>query len=153
MFLIAICHPSGDKWQSKTLILMIFDLSLSIILMFSIVAYLVCLNCCVKWNFINVAENDTCNYKHYFFILTFIQTVSTLIRLHSTKRGLIRLHTVWCSRHFKNTTAGDKADNFKCKWSFSVAIGRDRMFNSTQLVVNFRDNDGANNTKTQITEK
>ena len=30
-FLIAICHPSGDKWQSKTLFLSIFDPSSSIV--------------------------------------------------------------------------------------------------------------------------
>ena len=30
-FLIAICRPSGDKWQSKTLFLAIFDLPLLIV--------------------------------------------------------------------------------------------------------------------------
>ena len=36
---ISICRQSGDKWQSITLFLMIFDLRSSIVLMFSIVAY------------------------------------------------------------------------------------------------------------------
>ena len=39
VFLIAICRQSGDKWQSKTLFLTIFNLRLSIVLMFWIVAY------------------------------------------------------------------------------------------------------------------
>ena len=39
VFLIAICRQSGDKWQSKTLFLTIFDLRLSIVLTFSIAAY------------------------------------------------------------------------------------------------------------------
>ena len=30
-FLIAICHPTGDKWQPKTLFLEIFDPCLSIV--------------------------------------------------------------------------------------------------------------------------
>ena len=34
VFLIAICHQLGDKWQSETLSLKIFDLGLSIVLMF-----------------------------------------------------------------------------------------------------------------------
>ena len=38
-FSFAICRQSGDKWQSKTLFLTIFDLRLSIILTFSIAAY------------------------------------------------------------------------------------------------------------------
>ena len=36
---IAICHKSGDKWQSKTLFLMIFDLHSLIVLTFSIATY------------------------------------------------------------------------------------------------------------------
>ena len=36
MFLIVICRQSGDKWQSKTLLLTIFDLHSSIVLMFLI---------------------------------------------------------------------------------------------------------------------
>ena len=31
VFLIAICHPTGDKWQLKTLFLSIFDLRSSIV--------------------------------------------------------------------------------------------------------------------------
>ena len=30
-FLIAICHQSGEKWQSKTLLISIFDLRLAIV--------------------------------------------------------------------------------------------------------------------------
>ena len=41
-FLIAICRQLGDKWESKTLFLTIFDLRLSIVFMFSIAAYPVC---------------------------------------------------------------------------------------------------------------
>ena len=36
VFSIAICHQSGDKWQSKTLLLMIFYLRSSIVLTFPI---------------------------------------------------------------------------------------------------------------------
>ena len=36
---IAICRQSGDKWQSKTLFLTIFDLRPSMVLTFSIAAY------------------------------------------------------------------------------------------------------------------
>ena len=36
MFSITICRPTGDKWQSKTLFLTIFDLHSSIALTFSI---------------------------------------------------------------------------------------------------------------------
>ena len=43
VFLIAICRRSGDKRQSKTLFLMILDLRSSIVLTFSIAAYLKCL--------------------------------------------------------------------------------------------------------------
>ena len=39
VFLIAICGQCGDKWQSKTLFLVIFDLLSSIVLAFSIAAY------------------------------------------------------------------------------------------------------------------
>ena len=39
VFLIAICRQSGDKWQSKTLFPIIFDLRSAIILTFSIAAY------------------------------------------------------------------------------------------------------------------
>ena len=36
VFLIAICRLTGNKWQSKILFQTIFDLGLSIVLMFSI---------------------------------------------------------------------------------------------------------------------
>ena len=39
IFSIAICRQLGDKWQSKTLFLTIFDLRSSIVLTFSIAAY------------------------------------------------------------------------------------------------------------------
>ena len=42
MFPIAICRQWGDKWQSKALFLLISDLHSSIVLAFSIAAYLVC---------------------------------------------------------------------------------------------------------------
>ena len=42
-FSIAFCRQSGDKWQSKTLFLSIFDLRSSMVLTFSIAAYRVCL--------------------------------------------------------------------------------------------------------------
>ena len=42
VFSIAICRHSGDKWQSKTLFLTIFDLRSSIVITCSVVAYLVC---------------------------------------------------------------------------------------------------------------
>ena len=41
--LIAICCQLRDKQRSKTMLLMILDLRSSIVLTFSIVAYLVCL--------------------------------------------------------------------------------------------------------------
>ena len=41
VFSIAICRQCGDKWQSKTLFLTIFDLRSSIVLASSIAAYLV----------------------------------------------------------------------------------------------------------------
>ena len=43
VFTIAICRQCGDKWQSKTLYLTIFDLHSSIVLAFLIAAYPVCL--------------------------------------------------------------------------------------------------------------
>ena len=39
VFSIAICRLIGDKWQSKTLFLTIFDLLLSIVLTFLIAVY------------------------------------------------------------------------------------------------------------------
>ena len=42
VFSIAICRQCGDKWQSKTLFLRNFYLRSSIVLAFSIGAYLVC---------------------------------------------------------------------------------------------------------------
>ena len=39
MFSIVNCGQSGDKWQSKTLFLAIFDLRSSMVLTFSIAAY------------------------------------------------------------------------------------------------------------------
>ena len=45
VFSIAICRELGDKRQSKTLFLTILDLRSSIVLLFSIAAYLKCL-----WN-------------------------------------------------------------------------------------------------------
>ena len=43
VFSIAICRQSGDKWQSKSVFLTIFDLHSSIVSMFSIAAYPVCI--------------------------------------------------------------------------------------------------------------
>ena len=42
VFSIAICRQSRGKWQSKTLLLMILDIRSSIVLTFSIAAYLRC---------------------------------------------------------------------------------------------------------------
>ena len=42
VFSIPICRQCGDKWQSKTLFLLSFDLRSSIVLAFSIAAYPVC---------------------------------------------------------------------------------------------------------------
>ena len=39
VFSIPICRQCGDKWRSKTLFLLIFDLRSSIVLAFSIAAY------------------------------------------------------------------------------------------------------------------
>ena len=39
VFSIAICRQLGDKWQLKTLLLTLFDLSSSIVIMLSIAAY------------------------------------------------------------------------------------------------------------------
>ena len=39
---IAICHQTGDKWQSKTLFLTNFDLRSTVVLTFSIAAYPMC---------------------------------------------------------------------------------------------------------------
>ena len=50
VFLIAICRQLGDKWQSKTLFLMIFDLLSSIVLTFSIAAYSVWSGLSISWN-------------------------------------------------------------------------------------------------------
>ena len=44
VFLTAIFHQLGDKWQSKTLFLTMFDLPTSIVITFSIAAYSVCKN-------------------------------------------------------------------------------------------------------------
>ena len=41
-FSIAFCRPTGDKWQSKTLFLAIFDPRSSIVKSVSIAAYPVC---------------------------------------------------------------------------------------------------------------
>ena len=41
-FSIAICRQSGDKWQSKTLFLSIFDLRSPMVLTFLIATYPVC---------------------------------------------------------------------------------------------------------------
>ena len=42
VFSISFCRQSGDKWQSKTLFLTIFDLLSSIVLTFSIAPLLLC---------------------------------------------------------------------------------------------------------------
>ena len=42
VFSIAICHQWGDKWQSKKLFILIFDLRSSIELAFLIAAYPMC---------------------------------------------------------------------------------------------------------------
>ena len=41
LFSIATCLHCGDKWQSKTMFLLNFDLRFSIVLVFLIAAYLV----------------------------------------------------------------------------------------------------------------
>ena len=51
VFSIAICRQLGDKWQSKTLSLAIFDLHSSIVLTFSIAAYPVCSGNKKTWTF------------------------------------------------------------------------------------------------------
>ena len=57
---IAICRQSGDKWQSKSLFLTIFDLRSSMVLTFSIAAYPLWYSChvncmpnefCIDWTF------------------------------------------------------------------------------------------------------
>ena len=50
MFLIAICRQLGDKWQSKTLFLSIFDLYSSLELTFSNAAYPVWAQKGIIWN-------------------------------------------------------------------------------------------------------
>ena len=47
VFLIAICHQCGNKWQSKTLSILIFDLRSSIVLVFSIASYPVWKRCSI----------------------------------------------------------------------------------------------------------
>ena len=42
VFSIPICRHTGDKWESKTLFLLIFDLRSWIVFVFSIAAYPVC---------------------------------------------------------------------------------------------------------------
>ena len=42
VFLIAICRPTGDKWQPKTLFLSIFDSVSRLLIKFMIAAYPVC---------------------------------------------------------------------------------------------------------------
>ena len=46
VFSIVICRQCGDKWQSKTLFLTIFDQRSSIVLAFSVAAYPVCFRGC-----------------------------------------------------------------------------------------------------------
>ena len=46
VFSVAICCQSGNKWQSKTLFLTIFDLRSSMVLTISIAAYPVWTSCC-----------------------------------------------------------------------------------------------------------
>ena len=48
VFLIAICHHTGDKWQSITLFLSIFYLRSSIVLAFLIAAYPVCIRSLIR---------------------------------------------------------------------------------------------------------
>ena len=48
-FSIVICRPSGDKWQSKTLFLLIFDPPSSIIKSILIAPYLVWYQKLVNW--------------------------------------------------------------------------------------------------------
>ena len=50
VFSIAICRQLGDNWQSKNLLLTIFDLRSSIVLAFSIAAYpITVLQCTPNW--------------------------------------------------------------------------------------------------------
>ena len=53
VFLIAICGQSGDKWQSKTLFLTIFDLHSSIVMTFLTAAYPVWDRRTARGNYIN----------------------------------------------------------------------------------------------------
>ena len=64
-FTSAICRPTGNKWQSKTLFLAIFDLC-QLLRAFLIAAYQVCLRalrrfCCVLYNVLISSEGK---YSH-----------------------------------------------------------------------------------------
>ena len=58
VFSIAVCRQTGDKWQSKTLFLTIFDLCLLIVLTFSIVIKVHIANIFSKLNTIFWGENS-----------------------------------------------------------------------------------------------
>ena len=59
VFFIAICCKLGDKWQSKTMFLTIFDLPSSIVLTFLIAAYTVWFNF-----FITLTISSLCGIKN-----------------------------------------------------------------------------------------
>ena len=67
MILIAICRQSGEKWQSKTMLLPTFGLRSSIVLTFSIspirFGFVACFMM-LRWTFyleLSVLEREVCN--------------------------------------------------------------------------------------------
>ena len=64
VFSIAICRPTGDKWQSKTLFLSIFIRIRRLLITFSIAAYAVCLCLCpfmIFYNYLTDEERTGCS--------------------------------------------------------------------------------------------
>ena len=97
---IAICRQCGDKWQSKTLFLTIFDLCSSIVLAFSIAAYpmwtytvISCFTCSTKWirpscgtGALEAGHNTSNSFHIYTFSAIQTRTCKTVINSeHNTK--------------------------------------------------------------------
>ena len=80
VFLITNCRQLGDKWQSITLFLNIFDLHSSIVLVFLIVAYPLCACWAIFLTFIHV-------WWTFFFKINFLKKI--------VSNTLSECHMVW----------------------------------------------------------
>ena len=97
VFLIAICRQGGDKWQSKTLFLMIFDLHSSMVLTFLIAAYPVWKSSSplhLLWIRLIIINMSSIKFQFHFFLLKLLMKIIIFSSCFQTFKCTIKAITI-----------------------------------------------------------